>query len=120
MKYTPRGKAAIIISAMAKEPEREFTRAEVAALGGLEDDSVSAYMAAARRNGAVFSRKEGRATYWRITPFGAGEQVEFKVANWSDGDMVIYGAAVCEDGSVLLNANQKAVLRRMLVGEAAA
>ncbi len=124
--YKPRGKVAQIIEHMATEPDREWTRDEVGAVIGLTDSKgIASYLASAKRGGLLHTRKDGARLVYRINPYEPepetpAEPVEFKVAIWSDGDLVMYGAPIGEDGTVILNADQKAVLRRMLVGEAAA
>jgi len=117
--YTPRGKVLLMVEHMRKEPDREFTREDLAPVAGIEPAmSVSAYLGAARKNGPVHARRNGHVYVYRVNPFepdpDAAPPPEFKCALWSDGDVVLTGATICTDNSILLAPAHVAVLRKLL------
>lgn len=122
MTYTPRGKVAQIIELMATEPDREWTRDELATVAGLikKPSAIGSYLGSAKKAGLFHTRKNGRDVLYRINPYEdePPEPVEFKVAVWSDGDVVLYGAPMSEEGCVIFKPEHIEVLRRML-GKAA-
>lgn len=79
--------------------------------------------------GTVTKRKDGHSCYYSL---GSGEPVNrspaaavpvdesFNASLWADGDLVLYGVEMNEDGStVTLSRSRVAMLRRLLLGQGA-
>jgi hypothetical protein len=95
---------------------------DIAEAIGYAGTSLAQLLRAARDAGEIASEGNRRTTVWFL-PDGAegGEEteeddapVEFNAALWADGDLVIYGAQANEDGSITLNREQLATVKRLI------
>lgn len=115
----------------------ELTATEIADVMGAELKNVSGTLHHAVKNGLLLARREGRKLLYSlgtgepVTParsaaedadtdidFGTdadADQTPFCAALWSDGDMMMTGAQVMDDGAVFLRRHQVAELYRYLL-----
>jgi hypothetical protein len=73
MSYQPRGPVLLLLTAMRKEPDREYTAKECAEIMGCEPRAVGATTDYACRAEMIHRRKDGRRLVFRASPYLAGE-----------------------------------------------
>ncbi|MES2634042.1 MAG: hypothetical protein V4669_13795 [Pseudomonadota bacterium] len=117
--YTPRGNPAKLIAYLAAHPELDpITSADAGAMLGIESNLVHNFMKSAVANGVLFTIKEGRTRSFTLTPPPEEqiEEVPFNAALWLDGDLVLSGVQVNEDGSVQITREQWQQVQGLVVG----
>jgi hypothetical protein len=92
---------------------------DIAEAIGYAGTSLAQLLKAARDAGEIASEGNRRTTVWFLPDAGEESEeddapVEFNAALWADGDLVIYGAQANEDGSITLNREQLATVKRLI------
>lgn len=110
-------------SAKAHLAEHGETRAkELADAIGVAPGTLQAALKCAVRDGFVVKRMEGRAVFFSL-PDGEpqpadGDAPDFNAALWADGDLVLVGVTLNDDGhSVTLGPDKVRTLCRLLHGQ---
>lgn len=117
MSMQPRGKVKLLIDAMQADPSHVvWTPAEAASVMGITKQAVSSHLQPAFRRGWLFKSVENRQL--RFSLQGPEEEpAQFTAALWADGDLVLNGVQISEDGGVLLTREQVVQVKRLLLGQ---
>jgi hypothetical protein len=120
--YVLRGRVAVLVDWLKAHPEvREIPGKQAGEIMGVRTPNVFSTITVAIKHEALFSRREGRQRFFSLTPYPVDPQPErppFSGSLWHDGDLAIAGRGieVREDGSVLIEADAVAVIKRLLNG----
>lgn len=97
----------------------EMRAVDLANALGLKDSTLMGAVAPGLREGILVKRKDGGAVFYALAE-GVEVDVapEFNAALWADGDLVLVGVKLNDDGaSLTLNPEQTDKLRRLLMGQ---
>lgn len=118
MTYVPKGNMKRLIDAMQAQPEKRWwTADEVRIAGGIKHRNVSSHVKGAVANEMLFVRHEGRKVFYSLQPEEVKREA-FSAALWDDGDLVLRGVQINDDGSVTVTAEETARVKRLLMGAA--
>lgn len=120
----PKGKTKLLIDTMRAQPDKPlWTPAECAEITGI-DKGLSAQLSGPLRRGWLYKHNlVGRRVAYGLhapaeTPAEEEPPREFNAALWADGDLVLMGVELNEDGhSVTLGPERVRLLCRLLHGQ---
>jgi len=103
----------------ANPDTKEASGQQIADLLGMDPKSINATFKSSVERGLLHSEKRGLHRFYSLRPFEVPDEdkVPFNAALWTDGDLVIYGATLNEDGSVTVAHADVARLRGLLHGD---
>jgi hypothetical protein len=122
MSYEPRGTVKKLMDAMqrAGDPQRVWTCDEAAKAMGVPKKGIAARLRCAVNAGLlqVHHRSPRRIEGYSLE--AAAEEAEaFSAQLWNDGDLVLAGVEIGDDGRVLIKCDQVAQVKRLLTGQIA-
>ena len=120
MNYEPRGKVKLLIDAMRSSPIEVWPSADCAAVMQTLPANVSAAVASALANEALYHQKRNNRVSYSLRPFPDRAELletsDFEASLWLNGDLHIYNGIACDDGSIQIKSRDVQRLRRMLGG----